>query len=272
MAEHGVADGQRVIGFAFDGTGYGSDGAIWGGEVLVAGYDGFERASHSATCRCRAATRRSASRIASRSRTCGPPASSGTPIWLRFVPRGEERGCSSVSSSAESIASRRPSAGRLFDAVSSLLGIRHVVSYEAQAAIELETVAEAHLGSACDYRIAIGGDDIDVAPVLRAMIDDLRDGRAPGAIAAGFHVAVARLIAEMAEDLRVRTGLERVALSGGVFQNVLLVRLTRAQLAARDFNVSPIASFRRTTVASPSARWPSPAGRHAVHPSRASTR
>jgi hydrogenase maturation protein HypF len=238
MAEHGVADGERVIGFAFDGTGYGSDGAIWGGEILVAGYDGFERASHLRYVPLPggdAAIRKPYRVALAHLWAAGmewdadlAPVRAASGEERRVLQRQLERGIHCVPTS---------SAGRLFDAISSLLGIRHVVSYEAQAAIELETVADAHLGSACNYRIAIGGDDIDVTPVLRAMIHDLRDGRAPGAVAAGFHVAVARLIAEIAEDLRVRTGLERVALSGGVFQNVLLVRLTRAQLAAREFTV-----------------------------------
>jgi hydrogenase maturation protein HypF len=118
-----------------------------------------------------------------------------------------------------------------------LLGIRHVVSCEAQAAIELETAAAAELGSARDYRFPNAGGDVDAAPVLRAVVDDLRNGCSRGAVAAGFHVAVARLVAESADQIRDRTGLYRVGLSGGVFQNVLLVRLTRAQLSARGFRV-----------------------------------
>jgi hydrogenase maturation protein HypF len=132
--------------------------------------------------------------------------------------------------------------GRLFDAVSSLLGVRHTASYEAQAAIELEYIADdcradraRHRGRA--YQFARTGNEFDAAPVLRAIIDDLRGGCAPGPMAAGFHVAVAQLIADTADRLREETGIERVALSGGVFQNVLLLRLTRAALAARHLQV-----------------------------------
>jgi hydrogenase maturation protein HypF len=127
--------------------------------------------------------------------------------------------------------------GRLFDAVSSLLGVRHVVSYEAQAAIELEGMADAHLRSARDYRFTVAGDEIDVRPILHAIVDDVRSGHAPGAVAAGFHVAVARLVAELADDLRTQTGLVRVALTGGVFQNALLARLTSAELGERELTV-----------------------------------
>jgi hydrogenase maturation protein HypF len=87
------------------------------------------------------------------------------------------------------------------------------------------------------YRFAATGDEIDAAPVLRAMVEDIRRGCATGSMAAGFHVAVAELIADTADKLREATGIERVALSGGVFQNVLLLRLARAALEERDLQV-----------------------------------
>jgi hydrogenase maturation protein HypF len=125
----------------------------------------------------------------------------------------------------------------LFDAVSSLLGVRHEASYEAQAAIELEWIATTHRHQARPYRFAGRDDEIDPAPVLRALVNDLRAGQPVGAMAAGFHLAVARLIAETATRLREATGIRRVALSGGVFQNVLLLTLVKAELAARDMVV-----------------------------------
>jgi hydrogenase maturation protein HypF len=238
MAEHGLGADDEVIGFAFDGTGYGSDGAIWGGEVLVAGYDGFERAGHlryvplpggDATVR-------------------KPFRAALAHLWAADIEWVADLAPVRIASQAERAVLRRQlerdahcvptsSMGRLFDAVSSLLGIRHVVSYEAQAAIEMEMTATAHLDAMRDYRFPSAEMEIDATPVLRAIVADLRNGSPVGAIAAGFHVAVARLIAEMADRLRSRTGLDRVALSGGVFQNVLLVRLTRAKLVARGFRV-----------------------------------
>jgi hydrogenase maturation protein HypF len=238
MVEHGVAVGERVIGFAFDGTGYGTDGAIWGGEILVAGYDGFERIAHLRYVPLPggdAAIRK-------------PYRAALANLWAAGIGWTEDLAPVRASSREERDVLQRQlerdvqcvptsSMGRLFDVVSSLLGVRHVVSYEAQAAIELETMADAHLGHAPDYRLAIEGDDIDTSPMLRDMVDDIRGGQPTGAIAAGFHLAIARLVAEAADRVRTRTGLERVALSGGVFQNVLLVRLARAQLAARGFTV-----------------------------------
>jgi hydrogenase maturation protein HypF len=126
--------------------------------------------------------------------------------------------------------------GRLFDAVSSLLDLRHSVSYEAQAAMELETAADVGVAESA-YRFPSDEREIDAAPVIRAVVDDLRAGHSVGAVAARFHLAVARLIVDVAVRLRERTGIDRVALSGGVFQNVLLVRLARADLRARGFRV-----------------------------------
>jgi hydrogenase maturation protein HypF len=239
MAEHGVPLGERVIGFAFDGTGYGPDGAIWGGEVLLAGYDDFERAAHlryvplpGGDTTIRKPYRAALAHLWAAGidwREDLPPVRAAPPTELAALQRQLERGIQCVPTS---------SMGRLFDAVSSLLGARHAVSYEAQAAIELEVLAGPHLAAALPpYHFQVAGDQIDPGPLLREMVDDLRRGWAPGALAARFHIAVASLIAELAERLGQRTGVGRVALSGGVFQNVLLLRLARAQLDGLQMQV-----------------------------------
>ena len=238
MVEHGLTAGERVIGFAFDGTGYGSDGAIWGGEVLVAGYEGFVRASHLRYVPLPggdAAIHKPYRAALAHLWAAGiewapglPAVEAAGPAECRVVSRQLERGiyCTPTSSM-----------GRLFDAVSSLVGLRHTASYEAQAAIDLEVAAAGHLDSGRRYRFESVGEEIDPAPVLRAIVADLGGGSPPGEIAAAFHRAVAGIIAETADRLREKTGLERVALSGGVFQNVLLVRLARAELRHRHFEV-----------------------------------
>jgi hydrogenase maturation protein HypF len=239
MAEHGLAAGERVLGFAFDGTGFGTDGAIWGGEVLVAGYDHYERVGHLRNVALpggdgairkpyRAALAHLWNAGIDWGEDLAPVAAAG-PAERAVIERQLERGFQCVPTS---------SMGRLFDAVSSLLGVRHTVSYEAQAAIELETVAAAHLARARSYPLASDdGGEIDPAPLLRAMVADLRDGTPAGEIAAGFHVAVADVMATIATRLRRRTGLGRVALSGGVFQNVLLTRLARERLIVQGLEV-----------------------------------
>jgi hydrogenase maturation protein HypF len=239
MVEHAVPPGERVIGFAFDGTGYGTDGAIWGGEVLIAGYDGCERSAHlryiplpggDATIRkpCRAALAHLWAAGIEWAPDL-PPVQHTTAEELTVLRRQLERDLQCVPTS---------SMGRLFDAVSSLLGLRHTASYEGQAAMELEHVADGQMAEgARPYRFSSAEGKVDAAPVLGAIVDDMRRGHAPGPIAAGFHVAVAELIADTADRLREATGIERVALSGGVFQNVLLLRLSRAALEGRDLRV-----------------------------------
>jgi hydrogenase maturation protein HypF len=238
MAEHGVPATEPVIGFAFDGTGYGPDGAIWGGEVLLATYDGFTRVAHlgyvplpggDATIKrpYRAALAHLWAAGIEWSDDLAPVRATD-PTELRALRRQLERHVQCVPTS---------SMGRLFDAVSSLLGVRHQVSYEAQAAIELETQAEADLAVAADYHFRRHGDIIDPGSVLRAIVEDLRAGAAPGAVAAGFHIAVAQVVGELATEIGGPIGVSRAALSGGVFQNVLLLRLTGAELRGRGFDV-----------------------------------
>jgi hydrogenase maturation protein HypF len=232
MAEHSVPPGDQVIGFAFDGTGYGLDGAIWGGEILLAGYDTFARVAHlryvplpGGDASIHKPYRAALAHVWAAGLDWGPdlaPARAAAPAELGALRRQLERNVHCVPTS---------SMGRLFDAVSSLLDVRHTVSYEAQAAIELETLAGPYMRSAPDYRFACTGVEIDAAPLLRAMVEDLRGGQAAGVVAAGFHHSVAALVAGMAERLHDETGIERVALSGGVFQNVLLVRTVCAELS-----------------------------------------
>jgi hydrogenase maturation protein HypF len=237
MAECGLPAGERVIGFAFDGTGYGNDGAIWGGEVLVAGYHGFERAAHlryvplpGGDATIRKPYRSALAHLWSAGVAWAPdlaPVQAAQVGELAVLERQLQRGVYCVPTS---------SMGRLFDAVSSLLGLRHTVSYEAQAAIELETVAGAG-PSESGYHFATAGDQIDPGPVLRAVVADWRAGDPAGVISSRFHTAVAGLIADAATRLRTATGIEVVALSGGVFQNALLVQLARAQLVRRRLTV-----------------------------------
>ncbi len=238
MVEHGVPAREQIMGFAFDGTGYGEDGTIWGGEVLVAGYDAFVRAAHlrqvplpGGDAAIRKPYRAALAYLwaAGIAWDADLPPVGATPDTERSVLRRQlERGIGCVPTS---------SMGRLFDAISSILGVRHVATYEAQAAMELEWGASAHLGAARRYQFTYSQGEFDAGPVLADIVDDLRSGHTVGAIAAGFHVAVADLIAEVAEHLRHETGVARVALTGGVFQNVLLLDLARRALAGRGFQV-----------------------------------
>jgi len=238
MAEHGVL--EPIIGFSFDGTGYGTDGTIWGGEVLVANYEGFERAGHLKATPLPggdAAVKHPAKMSLSYLHTAGIPWSADLPP-VSALPDTErallttqlERGINTVPTT---------SMGRLFDAVSAIAGVRQTVTYEAQAAIEFEALIDAAEGGAYGFAISERDDllVVDPAPVLHSIVDDVGAGESTGAIAARFHRSVAAMIVETAERVRKQTGLTTVGLSGGVFQNVTLTHATRSALIERDFEV-----------------------------------
>ena len=238
MAEHAVPPDRQVIGFAFDGTGFGTDGAVWGGEVLVASYRSAQRAAHLAYVPLPggdAAVRHPARVALAHLWAAGIPWEEGLapvdavpPEARTVLARQLERSAASVPTS---------SVGRLFDAVSALLGVRQVVSFEAQAAMELEALAASHRGGCPTYRFGLHDDVFDAGPVLRALVDDLAAGRPTGALALGFHRALASVMGELAGRLAEATGIDQVALSGGVFQNALLVELVERELEDRGFEV-----------------------------------
>ena len=239
MAENGVD--QPVIGVSFDGTGYGDDGCIWGGEFLVCDFSGYRRAAHLKYLPLPggdAAIKRPYRMAISYLLGClGPDARwEGLPplrhvddAELAVVRRQIERGINAPLTS---------SVGRLFDAVSSLIGVRQVVNYEGQAAIELEMAADPQVETRYDWTLLPGEPRaIDVPPAIRHMVESLRDGTPQGVIAARFHNTVADLIAAVCELLRRETGLSLVALSGGVFQNLFLLERACRALESRGFRV-----------------------------------
>jgi hydrogenase maturation protein HypF len=239
MAEHGLDGREPVIGFVFDGTGYGSDGALWGGEVLIGDYAGFERWGHlrqvplpggdqAILNPCRAAL---AHLQAAGVEWCNDL----TPV--RACDETELRVLGQLLARPGSCAATT-SIGRLFDAVASLLVGRHRITYEAQAAIELEILAGEAAGERPELRFAIDrSGTIDAAPVVRALVDGLRSGVDRSTLARSFHDAVVEAMVVCAEQIRQSRSLGTVGLTGGVFQNVLLSRLATARLGAMGFQV-----------------------------------
>jgi hydrogenase maturation protein HypF len=237
LADNGEAG--PVIGVAFDGTGYGTDATIWGGEFLVADLAGFERAGHfdPVPMPGGAAAIRQPWRMAASYLAAAYPA--GPPAGLAVMTRQARRWPAVLTMASRGINSPvTSSAGRLFDAVAAVLGVRDEVSYEGQAAIELEQLADVTEAGA--YPAAItGGAPLRVAgaDLVRAAADDLAAGTGPPVIAARFHNGVAAVIEQACVALRDRHGLSAVALSGGVFQNLLLTDRVVTRLAGRDFRV-----------------------------------
>lgn len=237
LADNGE-DGP-VIGVAFDGLGYGTDGTLWGGEFLLADLGGFTRAGHLApvpmpggTAAIREPWRMAAIYL---ERAFG-----GAPPALEVKRRHEDRWAAVLGAARAGInAPLTSSAGRLFDAVAALLGVRDTVSYEGQAAIELEQLADP--GEPGEYETALrdrpGGFEAPAGDLIRAVVEDLERRVPAPVIAARFHHGVCRMILDGCRLLRERSGHATVALSGGVFQNAIVLERTAARLEADGFRV-----------------------------------
>ncbi|MFC5213271.1 carbamoyltransferase HypF [Streptomyces coerulescens] len=242
MAEHGLDGTRPVIGVAFDGTGHGDDGAVWGGEFLLADYADFTRFGHLAYVPLPGgdtAVRRPYRMALAQLRAAGldwsgdlPCTTACPPDELRLLQRQLERNLNCVPTS---------SMGRLFDAVSSLAGVCHRAGYEAQAAVELEAAAlAAPAGDTTAYAFALSdGRTVraGAAPVVAAIVRDLRAGAGAATVAARFHRGVAALVHTMCRRARERHGLDTVALTGGVFANTPLSSACAAALREDGFTV-----------------------------------
>jgi hydrogenase maturation protein HypF len=244
MADNNVEN--PVIGVALDGTGYGSDGHIWGGEFLVADYKGFHRMGHLEYLPlpggAAAIKRPYRTAIGYLLKLLGDDSISPKlafskkvdAVEIELIKRQIQTGLNSPLCS---------SMGRLFDAVSALLGIRGEIDYEGQAAVELEMLAydtdDKVSNDNYPYSI-IEGDDtniIQLKELLSAIVGDLYQDVSRATIAARFHNTIARMICQMCQLIAKGTGINQVALSGGVFQNRLLLRKVVPLLESAGFSV-----------------------------------
>jgi hydrogenase maturation protein HypF len=238
----------RVIGFALDGTGYGTDGNIWGGEVLIAGYEDFERAAHleyvplpGGAAAIREPWRMAVSYLAHHfgreflgmefMKLDAPFVRQLHRPKVELLLRMVEQGVNSPLTS---------SCGRLFDAVAALAGIRQQVNYEAQAAIELEmAVGSSEEGSGYQLKLVPEDDHwiISTRPLFEALLDDLGRSLSVGTISRRFHNGLVEGFVELAELVREQTALHRVCLSGGTFLNAYLSERLEARLSEVGFEV-----------------------------------
>jgi hydrogenase maturation protein HypF len=221
----------RVLGIAFDGTGYGDDGSIWGGELFAGSVrDGFERVGHlrrAALAGGDAAAQHPVQAAAGFLAQLDHGADFCAPPFLfprRYLDATQliERGVRTFTTS---------SIGRLFDSAAALLGFTRPVTFEGQAAMWLER--QAHRARRVDaYACPFDGEELDFRPLLTALIDDRCRGRPVEEIASAFHLGIARGVVDAAAGLCDRLALDSVVLSGGVFQNGLLLAHTTAALRA----------------------------------------
>ncbi|MHB8382537.1 MAG: carbamoyltransferase HypF [Candidatus Binataceae bacterium] len=234
-------NGQQgpAIGVALDGLGYGIDSTFWGGEFLVANLERFQRVGHFEAVAMPGGV--AAIRQPWRMAAAYLDALFGdsVPEGLEVIRRNSARWRKVVRMARAQINSPRTSSvGRLFDAVAAIIGVRDTIDYEGQAAIELEQHATTSEESF--YKININPDEMLLArgtELVRAVVGDLRANVPTGIIAARFHNTLARMIADICRIIRSRRGHNTVALSGGVFQNMLLLDRTERALGEQDFRV-----------------------------------
>jgi hydrogenase maturation protein HypF len=230
----------RVLGVTMDGTGFGTDGRVWGGEFLVADFAGFTRRAHLRNVLLPggdAAVRQPWRMVLSYLRDVF---GQDIPSELQCFRAIDERQVALV----DTMLTRRiqtvetSSCGRLFDAVAALLGVASEVTFEGQAAIALEAMADRGIERRYDFEMEEGETMIlDFRPVIAAMVKDLSRGRRAGEISACFHNTLSAAIGEMCGKIGAADGVNRVCLSGGSFQNLYLLGRTVVELRRRGFGV-----------------------------------
>jgi hydrogenase maturation protein HypF len=244
MAEHGLDGSQPIIGLSFDGTGYGEDGAIWGGEVLIADYAGYERAFHLEYFPLPggdAAIKKPARTALALLWSLGMDWDDRLAPVTEFC--ADDRTLLKTQLEKKINTPMTSSMGRLFDAAAALAGVRQSVNYEAQAAIEFEALADpdedgiypfereqAETSPERSRRIKAGS-------VVEALVADVLAGVPIPIISAKFHNGLAQLALETCQNLRVTVNINEVALSGGVWQNITLLRRTLSLLQEAGFVV-----------------------------------
>lgn len=249
MAENSL-EGE-VIGVAFDGTGYGEDGNIWGGEFFTGGYRGFERAIHLDYVRMpggemavKEPWRMAVSYLYDTFDGICDKIDSEYGINIGGINVLGDIEARDIKTAAALIekgfnSPLTSSMGRFFDAVSSLIGIRSKISYEGQAAIELENESQSGDFGAYSFLIKSGDEisKVDSSGIIKGILEDMSNGVSRGIIAARFHETIVSVVLEGCLKIRGCTGLSRVALSGGVFQNMRLLKRCLLRLREKEFEV-----------------------------------
>jgi hydrogenase maturation protein HypF len=242
MAEHGL--NRKVIGVAFDGTGYGTDGNLWGGEFLIADIDGFERAGQfkyvplpGGEAAIREPWRTAVSFVLE-------AAKSEASEYLDKIGFRQRYGDASLEQVIKVARSRELSplasgAGRLFDAVSAMLGLSSVNTFEGEAAMALESCVAGHVDG--QYPVEFirenGYTTVDFSRTIIEILQDITKQQDVSVVATKFHDTVASVIETVVSDLSRERRIMDVALSGGTFQNLYLLRRTEQLLRSRGMNV-----------------------------------
>ena len=237
-AEHGVT--KPVVGLAFDGTGLGDDGHVWGAETMVADLNGYRRAAHLRYVPLPGGdlAAREPWRVALGYLSLEPDVADAFELAFRDV-EPDHRATAERQIERRLNAPLASSMGRLFDAASAILGLRQRASYEGQAAMELESLAGTQPAEPLTFPVRETGDSLvlDPMPLLVALGEQRQRGVDVGLLAACFHESVASAAAEVAGAVADGAGIDVVALGGGSFQNARLLSGVRGRLETRGLRV-----------------------------------
>jgi len=236
LADNHWTSEESVIGLCLDGTGYGSDSAIWGGEILVGGYKAYQRLFHLKYAPLPGgdlSVRKPARMALAHLWSAGLEWEAEMPpvVDLCMEERTALRGQLQYRLNTPNTSSM----GRLFDAAASMMGIRQTATYEGQAAIEMEALVDGN--ETAGYTFELVNDEIDPSPMWGELIADWHAGLSKGRMAARFHNGVAAVMLEACQNAHQRTGSTVVALSGGVWQNMALLSRVVVLLRQAGFPV-----------------------------------
>jgi hydrogenase maturation protein HypF len=234
IAENDIQKDEEVIGFAFDGTGYGTDKTVWGSEVMAASYSGFKRLYHLNPYRLPGGEKSVKEPFRTALSLLHETLGEASPEF-NLLPLTEQERKFYLEMIKKGINSPlTTSMGRLFDGVASIIGLRHYVSYHAQAAVMLEQSAS-RSDENSGYPFSINEESIDFKPMIQEIVKDKRAGVPAEAIAKKFHNTIIEIIISLSEALRRSRGITKVALSGGVFQNGIILEGAFNRLKERGF-------------------------------------
>ncbi len=240
LAENGISG--PVIGITLDGTGYGTDGNIWGGEVLVGDALRFRRRAHFEYVPLPGGD--SAIRYPWKSAISylykafeSDLLNLNIPLFKRISKRDTEVVLKMIQRDINCYPTS--SCGRLFDAIAAILGLRHRVSYEGQAPMELEMISDEDIKDHYEFGLEKEGDRylIKISDLIRAVVEDVQKGIGPSVIAKRFHNSIIEIFKLLCVILRDEEGINRVALSGGVFQNRIIFENLSLKLQQEGFEV-----------------------------------
>lgn len=240
MAENNIEENHPVIGVSFDGSGFGTDGHIWGGEFLIATYSDFIRVAHL----------KYSPLPGGESAIRNPAKTAIAYLWQNHLLNTEDLPCFSYFSKLELRTIYKQlenqincpltsSIGRLFDAVSSIIGIRNSINYEGQAAIELEACIDKTVSDSYSFEVLVNGEQLIIDPrkMIDTIVKDVRFGMNRSIIAARFHNTLTDIVVNICRQISANFGYTTVALSGGVWQNMSLMTKTLQALKIHGFDV-----------------------------------